>query len=205
MAALAVELSRTMTTTSPPTSKPLVVCVDDDDAMLATVARCLKREPVEVRATLSASEALGWIASEDVAVLVSDYDMPEMTGAQLAGHARRVRPETVRILLTGKRTLETAIDGINQGEIFRFLNKPFDNEVLRHVVAEAVARNKELLAMSGDRERREALRTALEAEYPGISRVNRRPDQPHELPVDPWAEAEELGLLGLVPSLEKPA
>lgn len=197
-----------MTTTPPPASKPLVVCVDDDDAMLATVARCLKREPVEVRATLSASEALGWIASEDVAVLVSDYDMPEMTGAQLAGHARRVRPETVRILLTGKRTLETAIDGINQGEIFRFLNKPFDNEVLRHVVAEAVARNKELLAMSGDRERRErreALRTALEAEYPGISRVNRRPDQPHELPVDPWAEAEELGLLGLVPSLEKPA
>lgn len=197
-----------MTTTPPPPSKPLVVCVDDDDAMLATVQRCLKREPIEIRATLSASEALGWIASEDVAVLVSDYDMPEMTGAQLAGHARRVRPETVRILLTGKRTLETAIDGINQGEIFRFLNKPFDNEVLRSVVGEAVARNKELLAMSGDRERRErreALRAALEAEYPGISRVSRRPDQPHELPVDPWTEAEELGLLGLTPQLEKPA
>ncbi len=205
MAALAVEL--TMTTTPPP-SKPLVVCVDDDDAMLATVQRCLKREPIEIRGTLSASEALGWIASEDVAVLVSDYDMPEMTGAQLAGHARRVRPETVRILLTGKRTLETAIDGINQGEIFRFLNKPFDNEVLRQVVAEGVARNKELLAMSGDRERRErreALRTALEAEYPGISAVSRRAEQPHELPVDPWTEAEELGLLGLTPSLEKPA
>lgn len=195
-------------TTTPPPSKPLVVCVDDDEAMLATVARCLKREPVEVRATLSASEALGWIASEDVAVLVSDYDMPEMTGAQLAGHARRVRPETVRILLTGKRTLETAIDGINQGEIFRFLNKPFDNEVLRSVVTEGVARNKELLAMSGDRERRErreALRAALEAEYPGISQVSRRGEQPHEVPVDPWTEAEELGLLGLVPALEKPA
>ncbi len=196
------------TTPPPPPRKPLVICVDDDDAMLATVARCLKREPVEVRSTLSASEALGWIAAEDVAVLVSDYDMPEMTGAQLAGHARRVRPETVRILLTGKRTLETAIDGINQGEIFRFLNKPFDNDVLRQVVAEGVARNKELLAMSGDRERRErreALRAALEAEYPGISQVSRRPEHPHEVPVDPWTEAEELGLLGLVPALEKPA
>ncbi|HEY4057861.1 MAG TPA: response regulator [Kofleriaceae bacterium] len=187
--------------------KPLVICVDDDDAMLATVARCLKREPYEIRSTLSATEALGWISLEEVAVLVSDYDMPEMTGAQLAGHAKRVRPETVRVLLTGKRNLETAIDGINQGEIFRFLNKPFDNDVLRGVVAEGVARNKELLAMSGDRERRErreALVAALESEYPGISLVARQPDQPHEVPVDPWNEALDLGLVGLTPALERP-
>lgn len=185
---------------------PLVVCVDDDEAMLATVARCLKREPLEIRATLSASEALSWIASDEVAVLVSDYDMPEMTGAQLAGHARRIRPETVRILLTGKRTLETAIDGINQGEIFRFLNKPFDNDVLRQTVHAAAERNRELLAMSGDRERRErreALRTALEAEYPGISQVNRSPADVHEVPADPWREAAELGLVGFTAGLER--
>src|ERR1043165_7766905 len=96
------------------TKPPMIVCVDDDESMLTAVARCLRREAFEVRSTLSASEALGWIAAEEIAVLVSDYDMPEMTGAQLAGHARRVRPETTRILLTGKRTLETAIDGINQ-------------------------------------------------------------------------------------------
>jgi DNA-binding NtrC family response regulator len=187
-----------------PTRKPLVVCVDDDEAMLGTVVRCLKRELVEVRSTLSASEALGWIASDDVAVLVSDYDMPEMTGAQLAGHARRVRPETVRILLTGQRSLETAIDGINQGEIFRFLNKPFDNEQLRAAVNAGVARNKELLAMSGDRERRqrrEALRTALESEYPGISKVERKGDT-YEVTADPWGEAEHLDLIGLDGRLE---
>jgi len=185
---------------------PVVVCVDDDEAMLATVARCLKREPFEIRATLSASEALGWISSDEVAVLVSDYDMPEMTGAQLAGHARRVRPETVRILLTGKRTLETAIDGINQGEIFKFLNKPFDNEVLRQSVRSGVERNRELLAMSGDRERRErreALRTALEAEYPGISQVDHRADEVLVVTPDPWSDAAELGLIGLTLGLEK--
>jgi len=179
---------------------PVVVCVDDDEAMLGTVVRCLKREPFDIRSTLSASEALGWIAADDIAVLVSDYDMPEMTGAQLAGHARRVRPETVRILLTGKRTLETAIDGINQGEIFRFLNKPFDNDHLRGAVQAGVARNKELLEMSGDRERRErrnALHAALEAEYPGISQVDRGPDEVHEVTADPAAEAALLGLTGL--------
>ena len=190
-----------------PTKHPVVVCVDDDEAMLSTVVRCLKREPFDIRSTLSASEALGWIAADDIAVLVSDYEMPEMTGAQLAGHARRVRPETVRILLTGKRTLETAIDGINQGEIFRFLNKPFDNEQLRATVHAGVARNKELVEMSGDRERRgrrKALHAALEAEYPGISQVMRAPGEPHRVPEDPWDEAARLGLLGLTSALEVP-
>lgn len=189
------------------TKPPVIVCVDDDEAMLSTVVRCLKREPFTVRSTLSASEALGWVAADEIAVLVSDYEMPEMTGAQLAGHARRVRPETVRILLTGKRTLETAIDGINQGEIFRFLNKPFDNEQLRGAVHAAAQRNKELLAMSGDRERRErrnALHAALEAEYPGISQVARAPGQIYELPADPWAEAARLGIASLNPGLESP-
>lgn len=184
---------------------PLIVCVDDDEAMLNTVVRCLKREPFEIRSTLSASEALAWMSTDEVAVLVSDYDMPEMTGAQLAGHARRLRPETVRILLTGKRTLETAVDGINQGEIFKFLNKPFDSEQLRAAVRAGVVRNRELLEMSGDRqrrERREALRAALESEYPGISQVTRTAGEPYAVTADPWADAVELGLLALSAKLE---
>jgi DNA-binding NtrC family response regulator len=188
------------------TRKPLVVCVDDDSVVLSTIARCLKRAPLDVRATTSPSEALGWIAADEVAVLVSDYDMPEMTGAQLAGHTRRIRPETVRILLTGKRTLETAIDGINQGEIFRFLEKPFDPDVLGQVVQAAAERNRELLAATGDRERRqrrEALRAALEAEHPGISEVTRLPDELYELPADPWRAAAELGLTALTPALDR--
>jgi len=186
---------------------PVIVCVDDDEAMLSTVVRCLRREALDVRSTLSASEALSWVAADDIAVLVSDYEMPEMTGAQLAGHARRVRPETTRILLTGKRTLETAVDGINQGEIFRFLSKPFDNEQLRSAVHAGVARNKELVEMSGDRQRRErrnALHAALEAEYPGISQVSRLPGEVYQVTDDPWTEAANLGLIGLGSSLEAP-
>jgi two-component system, probable response regulator PhcQ len=185
--------------------KHLVVCVDDDDAMLAAIARSLRRElTFEVRSSTDPHEVLGWIAREQVAVLVSDYEMPEMTGAQLAGQARRIRPETVRILLTGRRSLETAIDGIHQGEIFRFINKPFEDRALRAAVLEAVQRHEELRALSGDRqrrERREALRAALESEYPGISEV----DRAHgvvEVTSDPWAAAAELGI-DLGPELEK--
>ena len=187
--------------------KSLIVCVDDDEGMLSAVGRSLRREPAfEVRTTHSTQQVLEWIEQENVAVLVSDYEMPEMTGAQLAGLAKRVRPETVRILLTGRRTLDTAIDGINQGEIFRFLSKPFEDKQLRQAVLDGVLRHDELVALSGDRqrrERREALRTALEAEYPGISQVDKEGDV-LVVTDDPWSAAVALGLPELNASLEKP-
>ena len=186
-------------------SKTLIVCVDDDEAMLASVVRSLKRElGYDVRSTLNAHEALGWIAAEQVAVLVSDYEMPEMTGAQLAGQAKRIRPETVRILLTGRRSLDVAVDGINQGEIFRFINKPFEDKQLRQAVLDAAHRHEELAALSGDRrrrERREALRRDLEKEYPGISRVE-RDGEVLVVGEDPWSAAEALGLFELDRELE---
>jgi DNA-binding NtrC family response regulator len=187
------------------TRKSLVVCVDDDEEMVMSVARSLRREPsLEIRTTLDPAQVLEWIAKEDVAVLVSDYEMPTMTGAQLAGRARRLRPETVRILLTGMRSLETAIDGIHQGEIFRFINKPFQDKQLHQAVLEAAARHEELLALSGDRERRErrdALREALELEYPGISTVPLA-NEVIVVTSDPWNDAIALGITGLDRKLE---
>ena len=122
-------------------TKVLIICVDDDEAILAAVGRCLRREPsFEVRATTSTQQVLEWVTDEEVAVLVSDYEMPEMTGAQLAGLVKRIRPETVRVLLTGRRTLDTAIDGINQGEIFRFIGKPFEDKVLLDAIKRAIGR-----------------------------------------------------------------
>ena len=186
-------------------SKSLIVCVDDDEAILAAVGRCLRREPTfEVRQTTSPQQVLEWVTNEDVAVLVSDYEMPEMTGAQLAGLVKRVRPETVRVLLTGRRTLDTAIDGINQGEIFRFIGKPFEDKQLRQAVLDAVHRHEELAALTGDlrrRERREALRRDLEAEYPGISSVVRRDDR-YVVSADPWSDAQGLGIFELDAELE---
>lgn len=186
-------------------TKSLIVCVDDDEGILGAVGRSLRREPsFEVRVSTSVMQVLEWVQTEPVAVLVSDYEMPEMTGAQLAGLVKRMRPETVRILLTGRRTLDTAIDGINQGEIFRFIGKPFEDKALRQAVLEGVQRHVELMALSGERERRErrqALRDALETEYPGISTVKREGDV-LVVTDDPWSAAHELGLFELDRSLE---
>lgn len=189
------------------TKKWLVVCVDDDEEILATVGRALRREPsFEVRTTLDHRQVLAWVQTEEVAVLVSDYEMPEITGAQLAGLVKKIRPETVRILLTGMQTLDAAIDGINQGEIFRFLQKPFDDKQLRAAVFEGTQRHEELMATSVDRERRlrrQELNASLEAEYPGITQVERTNDV-YIVPDDPWAIAFEMDLFELEPGMEKP-
>ncbi len=179
------------------TTRPLIVCVDDDSVMLTAITRTLRSDAYEVRPTLSASEALAWIAEHDVAVLVSDYDMPEMTGAQLAAHARRLRPETVRMLLTGKNTLETAVDGLHRGEVFRFLTKPFEPVQLRAAVTAAIERNLELRMSSSERqvrERRRALREALAAEYPDIFTVKRGIDGAYVVTDDPWRDAAALAI-----------
>ena len=186
-------------------TQPLIVCIDDDPALLHVVARCLRKQSsFDVRTSTRPGEVLEWIDREPVAVLIADYDMPEMTGAELAARAKRIRPETVRILLTGQTSLQTAIDGINHGEIFRFVRKPFEDSALRDIIREAVARHEELLVLSGyreRRERREALHAALEAEYPGISVVQRE----HGVVVvtaDPWSEMRELGFSSIERGLE---
>lgn len=185
----------------------IIVCIDDDPIVLGGVARVLRRPGLEVRASADPTEVLTWIRTEDVAVLVSDYEMPLLTGAQLAGRARFLRPETVRILLTGVRTLDVAIDGINQGEIFRFISKPFEVSELRTAVDDAIERHEELVALSGERERyarRRQLHAALEEQHPGISRVARDPAGVVDVTTDPASGAEELGFAGLLQLLHAP-
>jgi DNA-binding NtrC family response regulator len=177
--------------------EPIVVCVDDDPDMLAAVTRTLKREGLHLMPTLDPNQALTWVAAHQVAVLLSDYEMPQMTGVELAAAARKVRPETVRILLTGRKTLDTAIDGINRGEVFRFLNKPFEPDQLKAVIAEGVAKHRELAAIVGDRElalRRERLVSELEVEFPTITRVDKDADGVYTIPPTELASIAGMGL-----------
>ncbi|MBX3156746.1 MAG: response regulator [Deltaproteobacteria bacterium] len=179
---------------------PVVVCVDDDPDMLASVVRILKSLPIELLSTTEPQAALDWVASRDVAVLVSDYEMPEMTGGQLAAEVRKVRPETVRILLTGVRNFATAIEGINLGEVFRYLNKPFLPPQIRDAVTAGIARHRELAASSKERAqsvRRDRLQQALEAEYPGVTEVARAVDGAYVVAPAP-AHVAGLGLEALL-------
>ena len=102
--------------------------------------------------------------------------MPEMTGLQLFRIARDRWPDTLRIILTGHADMQTAIDAINQGEIYRFLTKPWDDVELKITLFNAFERldlereNRRLLATV--RQQAEVLQQ-IEKEHPGISRVRR--------------------------------
>ncbi|MBA3538686.1 MAG: response regulator [Deltaproteobacteria bacterium] len=124
----------------------LIVCVDDDLDMLAAIVRTLRNAAFTILQTSDPLEALEWVTTRNVAVLVSDYDMPVMTGAELAIAVQRVRGETVRVLVTGRKAIELAPE-----LVFRCVHKPFDTLAFRRVVAEAVTRHTELVA-SGARD-----------------------------------------------------
>src|SRR6185503_18274277 len=80
-------------------ARPVVLCVDDDPDILASVARLLRRDGYEVVTANAPNEALQVLTTRPIAVMVSDFEMPEMTGVELAVRARAAQPETVRILL----------------------------------------------------------------------------------------------------------
>lgn len=158
------------------TTNPVVLCVDDDPDMLAAVVRTIKTAGYHVLAAESPVQALQILGNQSVTVLLSDFEMPEMTGVELAVRARDLQPETVRMMLTGRNTVDTAVAGINIGEVFRFLSKPFQPDVLKREVAAAIEHHREVADVASERltvVRRRRVLEALEADYPGITAVPR--------------------------------
>lgn len=119
-----------------------VLFVDDERYILMSLSS-LFRSSYRVLSTTDPNEALEIVRREKVDVIVSDQRMPQMLGAELLRRVRRVSPGTMRILLTGYSDMSSVISSINDGEVFRFINKPWTNEEMRTLVASAVqiARN----------------------------------------------------------------
>ncbi len=158
---------------------PLIVCVDDDPEVARTLARTLKRENLKPMSTTEPEEALEWVLENDVAVLLSDFEMPTMNGIELSAHVKRLRPTTVRILMTAHVTADTAVRGINTGGVFRFVPKPFDLGQLATIVHEGVDHHKELAAVAHERDhvvRRERIMTNLENKFPALTTPSRALD-----------------------------
>ena len=106
-------------------SKPRVLFVDDEPDLLAAVVRNLRSEHFDVVTAPGGAAALQLLRNDGpFAVIVSDLRMPEMDGVTLLQHARKLFPDTVRVLFTGQPDMERAIAAINEGEIFRFMTKP---------------------------------------------------------------------------------
>jgi len=117
--------------------KPVVLFVDDEERIVRLLKIMFRRE-YDVYTALSAREAIGLLETIPVDVLASDQRMPETTGIELLSQVRARWPETVRVLLTGYSDLVAIIGAVNEGEVYRFLSKPWNQTELREVIAEAV-------------------------------------------------------------------
>ncbi|HET7513095.1 MAG TPA: HD domain-containing phosphohydrolase [Chthoniobacterales bacterium] len=119
---------------------PAILVVDDDLAVLDSLTEQLKCEGYTVLASATVEGALELLRSHRFALIISDQKMPGMLGTELLAEAKRLQPHSSRILITGMLSADTVINAINQGEIFRFLAKPWLRAELLATVTNAVAR-----------------------------------------------------------------
>lgn len=115
-----------------------VLFVDDEPNVLQAIRRAIRKD-VDVSIAVGPEAGLEAIAAGgEFAVIVSDMRMPGMNGVDFLGAARQLSPRSVRMMLTGNADQQTAIDAVNDGEVFRFLTKPCDVDRLRNVMTQAL-------------------------------------------------------------------
>ena len=117
--------------------KGRLLIIDDEERIL-TALKSLFRNRYHVFATTDGNKALDFLRRYQMHVVISDQRMPIMTGVELLRQSRDISPRSVRILLTGYSDLASIVGSINDGEIYRFISKPWDNTELQKIVAEGV-------------------------------------------------------------------
>jgi FixJ family two-component response regulator len=111
-----------------------ILFVDDEPSILDGYRRMLHKD-FKLDTAVGGEDGLKLIKETGpYAVVVSDMRMPGMSGAEFLAQVRKMAPETVRMLLTGFASIDAAIEAVNEGNIFRFLTKPCEKEVLVHAI-----------------------------------------------------------------------
>jgi response regulator RpfG family c-di-GMP phosphodiesterase len=117
-----------------------ILIVDDEEIVLVALYETLRREHYDVVTTSDPATALAELKKKEFSVIITDQRMPALTGLELLAQARQIQPNATRILITAVLSLDTVIDAINKGEIYRFVVKPWLREELLVTVKNAVQR-----------------------------------------------------------------
>ncbi len=121
----------------------------DDEERILTALKTIFRGRYHVLTAANGQEALDFIGKFKIPVIVSDQRMPGMQGVELLRRARELSPDSVRILLTGYSDLASIVGSINEGEVYRFISKPWDNQDLQLIISEAVEIGQHLIDRKG--------------------------------------------------------
>ncbi|MFN3199725.1 MAG: response regulator [Bradymonadia bacterium] len=120
--------------------RPHILIVDDEDSVRSALRRTLRKEGYRLSFASSAQEGLDLMRRDRPDVLVTDHLMPQMTGLELVKKCSLLYPHMSRIVLTGQAEIETVVSAINEGHVYRFLCKPWDDDELKLTLFLAVDR-----------------------------------------------------------------
>ena len=114
-----------------------ILVVDDEPANVRALERLFKQD-YDVFTAGSGADALFLLEHHDMALLIADQRMPGMSGIELMQRTARLRPHMVRILLTGYTDVDSLIEAINSGYVYKYITKPWNNDDLSLTVARAL-------------------------------------------------------------------
>jgi two-component system, probable response regulator PhcQ len=151
-----------------------ILLVDDEPNVIDGLRRALRHEPFEFLGATSGAAAREVLARRHVDVVISDEQMPVMSGSQLLSIVRREYPHTIRMILSGQSSLETAIRAINEGEVYRFFLKPCNPDDLAFTVHQALSHKRleeQSRLLLQKYEQQSAVLARLEQDSPGITKL----------------------------------
>lgn len=114
-----------------------LLLVDDEENIIRSLLRLLRRDGYNILTAKSGAEGLEILKQNEVNVILSDQRMPEMNGVEFLNEVKELYPDTVRMVLSGYTDLNSVTDAINRGAIYRFLTKPWEDELLRENIKQA--------------------------------------------------------------------
>jgi two-component system probable response regulator PhcQ len=167
-----------------PTARTVLI-VDDEENILSALQRTLRRENYTLLTAGEPAEAFTILQRGQVDVVVSDHLMPNMSGLEFLKEVRALHPDVVRIMLTGHAEVSTAMEAINEGEIYRFLSKPWDDAELKvalHLAFDRVALERSNRQLRAAVQHQRALLARLEQQHPSLRQLFQ--DERGVLPVD---------------------
>ena len=155
------------------TTRPRLLLVDDEEVVLTTLREVLSPAGYQLACHTDPRQALERLQQETFAVILSDQRMPAMTGLDFLAQARRLQSNATRILITAVPNLDTVIEAINKGEIYRFIVKPWIYEELLVTIRNGAQRHALLCANQELQARTQAANQQLQRQLERIEEQNR--------------------------------
>lgn len=165
---------------------PTIALIDDEELILKSLNRLLRKTNWEVLTFSNPLDALETLNGQNVDIVVSDYRMPQMSGVDFLNQFKKDHPDTIRIILSGQADMQGILNAVNQSEVYRYVLKPWEDEELLHTLRTALKFNDllrenaelaEIVRIQRDKlKRQQSELNRLEQEMPGITQIKRDAD-----------------------------